>query len=80
MTDAKIKRLAIQMERIEEQMKIQNVLSNTISEEQAAVLLGISTKTLRNKVSTGDIDGFYTTSPINGERFYNRAQIMGIQL
>ncbi|MGN6437251.1 MAG: hypothetical protein ACTHMM_11990 [Agriterribacter sp.] len=53
-------------------------LSNVISEEEAAQLLGVAKKTLTNKVSRGLCAGLYTISPVTGKRFWYRDKILGL--
>lgn len=48
-----------------------------ISEKEAADLLGIMQKSLKNYVYSGRIKpNMYTTAP-NGRRFYNKEKLMG---
>ena len=50
-----------------------------INEDEAAALLGIRKTTLIKKRCIGEIPpSFYTTSPVNGNRFYSKDKLMGL--
>ncbi|HRO47674.1 hypothetical protein [Agriterribacter sp.] len=49
---------------------------NRIDDEAAAELLGITKKTLQNRIHR--IPGYlYTISPVNGKRFWYKDKLMG---
>lgn len=50
---------------------------NRVNDEGAAEILGISKKTLFNKVSNGKFADLYTISPVNGKRFWFKDKLMG---
>lgn len=64
-----------QLDRLEKRSRAMEM----IAEPEAAALLGISEKTLRNRVAAGELKEFYTVSPVNGNRFWHRSKIMGLE-
>lgn len=76
LTAAKINRLMLQMKRIEVFMQVNNMVSET----EAAEILNVKRITLQTKVSRGKLEGFYTVSPVNGERFYYKDKILGLNI
>jgi len=50
---------------------------NRVNDEEAAKILGITKKTLFNKVSKGRFAELYTISPVNGRRFWYKDKLMG---
>lgn len=52
--------------------------SNMVNDEEAAWILGITKKTLFNRVSGGHHADLYTISPITGKRFWFKDKIMGL--
>jgi hypothetical protein len=48
-----------------------------ISETEAAMLLGVSVKTIKNYVYAGKITTDMYTSGISGKRFYHKEKLMG---
>lgn len=56
----------------------QSVIADYVGEREAAEILGISERTLRNYVYSGKItDEMYIVNVI-GRRFYNKSKIMGL--
>ncbi len=51
--------------------------ANMIDDESAAQLLGISKKTLQNRIHRLPAD-LYTISPVNGKRFWYKDKLMGL--
>lgn len=49
-----------------------------ITEDQAAELLEISTRTLRNMVYNGKMPEDAYTTAVNGKRFYFRDKLLGL--
>jgi hypothetical protein len=71
---SKVFKMMATIERLEKQSQA----SNLISEEEAAALLNINVRTLRNKYHQKLLEGLYTVSPVNGDRFYFKDKILGL--
>lgn len=54
-------------------------LQKWINEDEAAKLLGVTKKTMQNKVSTGEIPDTMYSVGVSGKRFYDKEMLMGLQ-
>lgn len=52
-------------------------VDNMINEDEAAKLLGITTRSLKNKYHRKELEGMYTVG-VGGNRFYYKDKLMGL--
>lgn len=68
---AEIRQLDRRLRNIEELLEVTDMMN----EDEASVFLGISRKTLQNKVYSGSLDGCFVINKI-GHRMYSKSKLI----